>query len=125
MSNPAGMEFTQFVRLIAIGLQARVPMHVTGFPGVGKTEFAKSLEAGFAQAGVKCKVVILVGSIRERVGDTVRERVRLVRAVDDPRFLTGDAIEGLFTVRTGDRFLFPCVQEGFQPAGQQIVQACR
>ena len=40
-------------------------MHITGFPGVGKTEFTKSLETGFTRAGVKCKVVILVGSIRE------------------------------------------------------------
>jgi len=59
------MEFTHFVQLIAIGLQARIPMHMTGFPGVGKTEFSKSLEAGFTRAGVKCKVIILVGSIRE------------------------------------------------------------
>jgi hypothetical protein len=35
------MEFKHFVQLIAIGLQARVPMHMTGFPGVGKTEFTK------------------------------------------------------------------------------------
>jgi len=34
------MEFAHFVRLIAIGLQARVPMHITGFPGVGKTDAA-------------------------------------------------------------------------------------
>ena len=46
------MEFSHFVQLIAIGLQARIPMHMTGFPGVGKTEFTKSLEAGFAQAGL-------------------------------------------------------------------------
>src|SRR5919107_2244819 len=59
------MEFRHFVQLIAIGLQARIPMHITGFPGVGKTEFTKSLEAGFTAAGVKCKVIILVGSIRE------------------------------------------------------------
>ena len=59
------MRFKQFVQLIAIGLQARIPMHMTGFPGVGKTEFTKSLEAGFARAGIKCKVIILVGSIRE------------------------------------------------------------
>ena len=59
------MDFKHFVQLIAIGLQARIPMHMTGFPGVGKTEFARSLEAGFARAGIKCKVVILVGSIRE------------------------------------------------------------
>ncbi len=59
------MEFTHFVQLIAIGLQARIPMHMTGFPGVGKTEFTKSLEAGFTRAGVKCKVFILIGSIRE------------------------------------------------------------
>ena len=59
------MEFTHFVQLIAIGLQARIPMHMTGFPGVGKTEFARSLETGFTRAGIKCKVVILVGSIRE------------------------------------------------------------
>jgi len=59
------MEFQHFVQLIAIGLQARIPMHMTGFPGVGKTEFTKSLEAGFAQAGLKCKVFILIGSIRE------------------------------------------------------------
>ena len=59
------MEFTHFVQLIAIGLQARIPMHMTGFPGVGKTEFTKSLEEGFTRAGVKCKVVILIGSIRE------------------------------------------------------------
>jgi MoxR-like ATPase len=59
------MEFTHFVQLMAIGLQARVPMHMTGFPGVGKTEFTKSLEAGFTRAGQKCKVFILVGSIRE------------------------------------------------------------
>jgi hypothetical protein len=37
------MDFGHFVQLIAIGLQARVPMHITGFPGVGKTEFTKSL----------------------------------------------------------------------------------
>src|SRR5687768_17677373 len=59
------MTFKHFVQLIAIGLQARIPMHITGFPGVGKTEFTKSLEAGFARAGVKCKVIILIGSIRE------------------------------------------------------------
>ena len=59
------MEFKHFVQLIAIGLQARIPMHMIGFPGVGKTEFTKSLEAGFTRAGIKCKVVILVGSIRE------------------------------------------------------------
>jgi len=59
------VKFPQFVQLIAIGLQARIPMHMTGFPGVGKTEFTKSLETGFARAGVKCKVFILVGSIRE------------------------------------------------------------
>ena len=59
------MEFKHFVRLIAIGLQAGIPMHMTGFPGVGKTEFAKSLETGFTRAGVKCKVMILIGSIRE------------------------------------------------------------
>ena len=35
------MEFRHFVQLIAIGLQARIPMHMTGFPGVGKTEFTK------------------------------------------------------------------------------------
>ena len=45
------MEFTHFVQLIAIGLQARIPMHMTGFPGVGKTEFTKSLEAGFDARG--------------------------------------------------------------------------
>jgi len=27
------MEFQHFVQLIAIGLQARIPMHMTGFPG--------------------------------------------------------------------------------------------
>ena len=59
------MDFTHFVQLIAIGLQARIPMHMTGFPGVGKTEFAKSLEAGFAHVGIRCKVMVLVGSIRE------------------------------------------------------------
>ena len=59
------MKFKHFIQLIAIGLQARIPMHMTGFPGVGKTEFTKSLEAGFARAGIKCKVIILVGSIRE------------------------------------------------------------
>jgi hypothetical protein len=59
------VKFSQFVQLIAIGLQARIPMHMTGFPGMGKTEFTKSLETGFARAGVKCKVFILVGSIRE------------------------------------------------------------
>src|SRR6266436_4658067 len=59
------MEFKQFVQLIAIGLQARIPMHMTGFPGVGKTEFTKSLETGFTRAGLKCKVFILIGSIRE------------------------------------------------------------
>ena len=59
------MEFRHFVQLIAIGLQARIPMHMTGFPGVGKTEFTKSLEAGFTGAGLKCKVFILIGSIRE------------------------------------------------------------
>ena len=59
------MTFKHFVQLIAIGLQARIPMHMTGFPGVGKTEFTKSLEAAFTRAGIKCKVIILVGSIRE------------------------------------------------------------
>ena len=53
----ANMEHRQFVQLVAIGLQARIPMHITGFPGIGKTEFTKSLEAGFARAGVKCKVI--------------------------------------------------------------------
>ena len=59
------MDFKHFVQLIAIGLQARVPMHITGFPGVGKTEFTKSLETGFARVGIKCKVFVLIGSIRE------------------------------------------------------------
>src|SRR6478672_6880028 len=59
------MEFSHFVRLIAIGLQARIPMHITGYPGVGKTEFTKSLEGAFPRAGVMCKVFTLVGSIRE------------------------------------------------------------
>ena len=59
------MEFRHLVQLIAIGLQARLPMHMTGFPGVGKTEFTKSLEAGFDRVGIKCKVIVLVGSIRE------------------------------------------------------------
>src|SRR4026208_1987873 len=59
------VEFRHFVQLIAIGLQARIPMHMTGFPGVGKTEFAKSLERGFDRVGIKCRVVVLVGSIRE------------------------------------------------------------
>ena len=59
------MEFRHFVQLIAIGLQARIPMHMTGFPGVGKTEFTKSLETGFDRVGIKCKVMVLVGSIRE------------------------------------------------------------
>src|SRR5262245_63683796 len=59
------MEFKHFVQLIAIGLQARIPMHMTGFPGIGKTEFTKSLETGFTQAGLKCRVFTLVGSIRE------------------------------------------------------------
>jgi hypothetical protein len=40
-------------------------MHMMGFPGVGKTEFTKSLEAGFDRVGIKCKVVVLIGSIRE------------------------------------------------------------
>ena len=48
------MDFNQFVQLVAIGLQARIPLHMTGFPGVGKTEFTKSLEGGFTSAGVKC-----------------------------------------------------------------------
>jgi hypothetical protein len=48
------VEFRHFVQLIAIGLQARIPMHMTGFPGVGKTEFIKSLEAGFDRVGIKC-----------------------------------------------------------------------
>src|SRR4029078_10156075 len=59
------MDFRHFVQLIAIGLQARIPMHMTGYPGVGKTEFTKSLETGFARAGIKCKVIVLIGSIRE------------------------------------------------------------
>src|SRR4029078_7033851 len=59
------MDFPHFVQLIAIGLQARIPMHMTGFPGVGKTEFTKSLEACFTRAGIACKVITLVGSIRE------------------------------------------------------------
>jgi len=59
------MEFSHFVRLIAIGLQARIPIHMTGFPGVGKTEFTKSLEGAFTRVGIKCKVFILIGSIRE------------------------------------------------------------
>ena len=59
------MEFRHFVQLIAIGLQARIPMHMTGFPGVGKTAFTRSLEDGFANAGLKAKVIVLVGSIRE------------------------------------------------------------
>ena len=40
-------------------------MHMTGFPGVGKTEFTKILEGAFVRAGIKCKVFILIGSIRE------------------------------------------------------------
>jgi hypothetical protein len=59
------MDFNHFVQLVAIGLQARIPMHITGYPGIGKTEFTKSLEAAFTRAGVKCKVIILIGSIRE------------------------------------------------------------
>ena len=59
------MEFKDFVQLVAIGLQAQIPMHITGFPGVGKTEFTKSLEAGFTRAGIKSKVIVLIGSIRE------------------------------------------------------------
>src|ERR1043166_3152568 len=59
------MDFDDFVQLIAIGLQAPIPMHMTGFPGVGKTEFTKSLEAGFARAGIKARVWILVGSTGE------------------------------------------------------------
>src|SRR3954469_1235830 len=59
------MVFSDFVQLIAIGLQARIPLHMTGFPGVGKTEFTKSLEGAFTRAGIACKVIILVGSIRE------------------------------------------------------------
>src|SRR3954469_25930866 len=59
------MEFAQFVRLVAIGLQARIPMHITGFPGVGKTEFTKSLESAFSHAGIPCKGIILRGRIRE------------------------------------------------------------
>src|SRR3712207_5966879 len=59
------MEFSHFVQLVAIGLQARIPMHITGFPGIGKTEFTKSLEAGFSRANIKCKVFTLIGSIRE------------------------------------------------------------
>src|SRR4029077_6697489 len=59
------VEFRHFVQLIAIGLQARIPMHMTGFPGVGKTEFAKSLETGFERVGIKCKGGVLGGSIRE------------------------------------------------------------
>jgi hypothetical protein len=50
---------------MCIGMRACSPMHMTGFPGVGKTELAKSLEAGFTAAGVKCRVFILIGSIRE------------------------------------------------------------
>src|SRR3989441_13011126 len=65
VSGEPAVEFQHFVQLIAIGLQARIPMHMTGFPGVGKTEFTKSLEAGFDRIGIKCKVVVLVGSIRE------------------------------------------------------------
>src|SRR3989442_1923388 len=65
VSGEPAVEFRHFVQLIAIGLQARIPMHMTGFPGVGKTEFTKSLEAGFDRIGIKCKVVVLVGSIRE------------------------------------------------------------
>src|SRR4030095_15845511 len=56
----APVEFRHFVQLIAIGVQARIPMHMTGFPGVGKTEFTKSLEAGFDRVGIKCKVMVLV-----------------------------------------------------------------
>ena len=92
------MEFKHFVQLIAIGLQARIPMHMTGFPGVGKTEFAKSLETGFSRAGIKCKVMILIGSIREPQdfggfpvstpdGDVIKESIgafpRLVLAEGD------------------------------------------
>jgi hypothetical protein len=36
------MTFKHFVQLIAIGLQARIPMHITGFPGVGKVSSARS-----------------------------------------------------------------------------------
>src|SRR5262249_49631619 len=59
------MEFRHFVQLIAIGLQAGIPMHMTGFPGVGKTEVTKSLEAGFAGVGIRCKGTGLAGAIRE------------------------------------------------------------
>src|ERR1044071_4005437 len=59
------MEFKQFVHLVAIGLQARIPMHMTGFPGVGKTEFTKSLEAGFERVAIKGRSITLIGPTRE------------------------------------------------------------
>src|SRR4026208_1517394 len=40
-------------------------MHMTGFPGVGKTASTTRLESGFDRAGIKCKVIVLIGSIRE------------------------------------------------------------
>src|SRR4026208_589321 len=40
-------------------------MHMTGFPGVGKTASTTRLESGFDRAGIKCKVMVLIGSIRE------------------------------------------------------------
>jgi hypothetical protein len=59
------VDFKHFVQLIAIGLQARIPMHMIGFPGVGKTEFTKSLETGFARAGSSARSSSSIGSIRE------------------------------------------------------------
>lgn len=47
------MELQHFVQLIALGLQAPGPMHMTGFPGLGKTEFTRSLEVGFDRVVIK------------------------------------------------------------------------
>jgi len=44
-------------------------MHMIGFPGVGKTEFTRSLESGFARAGIKVQVVSSAPSVsHSRIG---------------------------------------------------------
>jgi hypothetical protein len=59
------IQFKPFVQFIEMFFHACIPMNMTGFHGIGKTELAKSLEAGFTRVGLKCKVFILIGSIRE------------------------------------------------------------
>jgi hypothetical protein len=58
-------DYKMFIKLVSIGIQARIPMHFVGYPGTGKTELTKSLAKAFTDAGQPCRVYVLIGSIRE------------------------------------------------------------